>query len=434
GWGGWWFWDPVENASFMPWLMGTALVHSLATTEKRGSFKSWTLLLAIFTFSLSLLGTFLVRSGVLTSVHAFATDPSRGIFILAFLVVVVGGSLVLYAWRASSLDPGGAFRLVSRESFLLANNVLLVSAAGSVLLGTLYPLAVDALGLGKISVGPPYFNAVFVPLMVPLVFLMGVGPYARWKRADLPDLARRLRWALGAGAVTAVVLPFLLGRWSPLVALGLLLASWIALGLARDLAARWRASRNGLRGLSRSYLGMQLAHLGIAVFIVGVTLVGGYEEETDLRMAPGDTVESGGYTFRFDGVHAKAGPNYLARVGEFSILRDGREIRVLHPEKRTYGASGQRMTEAAIDSGPLRDLYVSLGEPVDDGAWSVRVYYKPFVTWIWGGSALMALGGLVTLSDRRYRLPLRRRAGSAPSQAPGSPHRREDEGDGVAAG
>lgn len=414
GWGGWWFWDPVENASFMPWLVGTALIHSLAVTEKRGGFKSWTVLLAIAAFSLSLLGTFLVRSGVLTSVHAFATDPKRGIFILAFLTVVIGGSLFLYAWRAKQVGLGGKFEVVSRESFLLANNVLLAVAAGSVLLGTLYPLIIDALGMGKLSVGPPYFNTVFVALMVPAVFLMGVGPIARWRRASLPELAVRLRWAFAASAVTAVVLPFVIGGWRPLVSLGLLLAIWIVASAILNLRDRVKTvagQMSLMRKLgmqSRSYYGMQLAHVGVAVFIVGVTLVTGYQAEQDVRMLPGDTLSIGGYDFRLKGVKEVAGPNYRAMRGEIEISQGGKAIRTMHPEKRTYLASGNAMTETAIDTGVFRDLYISLGEPVGGNAWSVRVHYKPFVSWIWGGAVLMALGGGLAVSDRRYALAARK--------------------------
>ncbi len=415
GWGGWWFWDPVENASFMPWLVATALIHSLAVTEKRGAFKSWTLLLAIAAFSLSLMGTFLVRSGVLTSVHAFATDPKRGIFILGFLTLAIGASLVLFAWRAPKVGLGGKFELISRETMLLANNVLLMAACGAVMLGTLYPLFVDALGLGKISVGPPYFNAVFVPLMLPAVFLIGIGPFARWKQASLPEIAVRLRWAFGAAAVSALILPFVMGDWRPLVALGILLAAWIIASVIVNLWHRLKyASGEGSlwRRLARqpaNYYGMHLAHLGIAVFVIGVTLVQGYETEKDVRMEMGDTVTMGGYSFRFQGVMKVPGANYLADRGNIEVSKGGEKIRMMHPEKRLYNAPGRPvgetiMTEAAIDTGLTRDLYVSLGEPVGGGAWSVRVYYKPFVTWIWGGCLLMALGGLFVIFDRRYRL------------------------------
>ena len=373
GWGGWWFWDPVENASFMPWLAGTALVHSLAVTDKRGGFKVWTVLLAIMAFSLSLLGTFLVRSGVLTSVHAFATDPKRGMFILVFLAVVIGGSLALYAWRAPRVGLGGSFASVSREGMLLANNVLLVAAMGSVLLGTLYPLFLDALDLGKISVGPPYFDSVFVPLMAPAIFLMGIGPLAQWKKASVPDLTKRLRWAFGVSVVTAITLPIAMGNWTPLLSLGLLLAIWIFTTTVVSLRERLThvsgdSFMGRLASVPRSYWGMIVAHCGIAVFIVGVTMVKGFETEKDVRMNVGETATINDYTFRFDGAQDVVGPNYTAARGSFSVSRDGREATVLYPEKRRYTAQNQIMTEAAIDPGLLRDLYVSLGEPLDDRA------------------------------------------------------------------
>ena len=421
GWGGWWFWDPVENASFMPWLAGTALIHSLAVTEKRGTFRSWTVLLAIVAFSLSLVGTFLVRSGVLTSVHAFATDPRRGIFILLFLVVVVGGSLAVFAWRAPRVGLGSSFAPVSRESLLLANNVLLGVALAAVMLGTLYPLFLDALNLGKISVGPPYFDAVFFPLMAPAVFLMAVGPVASWKRARLPDLWVRLRWAFGVAVVAAILLPFLLGRWSPLVAFSLWLALWVVTSAVAQLVQRLEVAPQAtlaakLRAQSLSWYGMTIAHLGIAVFIVGVTIVKGYETERDLRMAPGQHTVIGGYDFEFKGVREVPGPNYTAIQGTFDIRRAGsaQVFRTLYPQKRMYPVSGQTMTEAAIDTGVARDLYVSLGEPVEGDAWGVRVYHKPFVDWIWGGCILMALGGFLALADRRYRL---RRTAAVPAGA-----------------
>jgi cytochrome c-type biogenesis protein CcmF len=423
GWGGWWFWDPVENASFMPWLVGTALMHSLAVTEKRGAFKSWTVLLAIAAFSLSLLGTFLVRSGVLTSVHAFATDPKRGIFILSFLVVVIGSSLMLFAWRAPKIGLGGKFELVSRETLLLSNNVLLSVASASVFLGTLYPLFMDALGMGKLSVGPPYFHTVFVPLMVPMVMMMGLGPLARWKQASLPDLWTRVRVALAASVVIAIALPFVLGHWSPLISLGLLMAFWVMATAFIDLRKRV-AGKSGdlvtrLKSQSRSYYGMQFAHLGIAVFIIGVTLVKGYEVERDVRMNVGETVTAGGYTFRFDGVREEEGPNYVASQGRVSISKGGEVVGLLFPEKRQYNTSGMPMTEAAIQTGLFRDLYVSLGEPIPEsnGAWAVRVYYKPFVDWIWAGCVLMALGGMLAISDRRYRIHSKRKVEVAPAAA-----------------
>lgn len=410
GWGGWWFWDPVENASFMPWLAGTALIHSLAVTEKRGAFKSWTVLLAIVAFSLSLLGTFLVRSGVLSSVHAFATDPRRGLFILAFLAVVVGGSLALYAWRAPKVGLGARFELVSRESMLLANNVLFIVATLSVLLGTLYPLALDALGMGKISVGPPYFDTVFLPLMVPVVFLLGIGPLARWKHAELPDLARRLRWAAGAAIVAAPIAGWLAGRVTLGATLGFLMCFWIVASVATDLWERIRpaggvqASLLGrLRLLPRAMIGMMTAHLGVAVFAFGVSMVRTYEVERDVKMAAGDTTEVSGYVFAFRGWRDVQGPNYEAVQALVEVTRDGEPVTVMRPEKRVYRVQRNPMTEASIHRNLARDLYVSLGEPVEGGAWIVRVYVKPFVNWIWGGCALMALGGALAISDRRYR-------------------------------
>ena len=414
GWGGWWFWDPVENASFMPWLVGTALIHSLAVTEKRGAFRSWTVLLAIVAFALSLLGTFLVRSGVLTSVHAFAVDPTRGIFILALFALFIGGALVLYAWRTSRIGLGGDFKLVSRESMLLANNVFFAAAAGTVFLGTIFPLAMDALNLGKYSVGPPYFEIVFVPLMAPALFLMGIGPLARWKKANLPHIAARLRWALAASLAAALVLPLAMGRWSALVAFGLLLAAWVAASGAVQLYEKITNAANGasawarLRNTPRATYGMLLAHFGVAVFVVGVTLVKGYESERDVRMEPGDTVELGGYTFRLDGVRDVQGPNYVAARAQIQVSREGRAVTTLYPEKRIYTVQNMPMTEAAIDPGFTRDLYVSLGDSVSATAWIVRVQHKPFVDWIWGGCLLMALGGVLAASDRRYRLAARR--------------------------
>jgi cytochrome c-type biogenesis protein CcmF len=417
GWGGWWFWDPVENASFMPWLVATALIHSLAVTEKRNSFKNWTVLLAILAFSLSLLGTFLVRSGVLSSVHAFATDPRRGLFILAFLVIVIGSSLALYAWRAPSVGLGARFALLSRETLLLANNVLLVVACGAVLLGTLYPLALDAMNLGKISVGPPYFDTVFVPLLTPLVFLMGVGPIARWKQTALPDLATRLKWAAGSAVVAGLVVVWARGDVGVVGAAGLAMAFWIAASVATDLAERLRpvgAVRGGVlqraRMIPRAMVGMMVAHLGIAVFIVGVTLVKSGEVERDVQMGVGDTTTIDGIVFTFRGASDVRGPNYRAAQAQVDVTSGGRTIATLRPEKRFYPASQSTLTEAAIDWGFTRDLYVSLGEPVG-AAWIVRVYVKPFVDWIWGGCLIMALGGLLAATDRRYRA--RARATSA---------------------
>jgi cytochrome c-type biogenesis protein CcmF len=404
GWGGWWFWDPVENASFMPWLIGTALIHSLAVTEKRGGFRSWTVLLAIIAFGLSLLGTFLVRSGVLTSVHAFAVDPKRGIFILGLFTVLIGGALALYAWRTSRIGLGGEFAPVSRESFLLANNVLLVAAAGAVFLGTLYPLLIDALGAGKISVGPPYFESVFVPLMAPALFLMGVGPLARWKHTSIPELAVLLRWALAVSLTVGLLLPLAFGQWHALTGFALALAVWIVATALISLKKRPRGSR--------AYLGMVTAHIGVAVFVVGVTLVKTYESDKDLKMKPGETVSLAGYLFRLDQVANVKGPNYVAARAKVSVTRNGEAITVMYPEKRLYVVQNMPMTEAAIDPGPTRDLYVSLGDPFDDGSWLVKVQHKPFIDWIWVGCVIMALGGLLAASDRRYRVVLPQRRGA----------------------
>lgn len=411
GWGGWWFWDAVENASFMPWLVGTALIHSLAVTEKRGSFKAWTVLLAICAFSLSLLGTFLVRSGIITSVHAFATDPRRGVFILAFLVIVIGGSLALFAWRAPAIGRGGKFNVVSRESFLLANNVLLAVAALSVLIGTLYPLFLDALGFGKISVGPPYFDAVFAPLMAPALFLMGIGPIARWKNASLPELAKRLRWAFGISIATAVILPLILGNLTPMIGLGLFLAFWIIVTTVYMVSQRLRDSDQALltriKAVPRSWWGMVIAHLGIAVFTIGITIVKGFESEIAVRMVPGDVAHLAGFDFTFEGVKEITGPNYSASKGQLRVTKNGVERTVLSSEKRLYTVTNMPMTEAGISPAFIHDLYASLGEPLSDGAWSVRIYHKPMVEWIWFGCIMMAFGGLLALTDKRYRIKKR---------------------------
>ncbi|MBA1148118.1 heme lyase CcmF/NrfE family subunit [Ectothiorhodospiraceae bacterium WFHF3C12] len=411
GWGGWWFWDPVENASLMPWLVATGLMHSLAVTEKRGTFRSWTVLLAILAFSLSLLGTFLVRSGVLTSVHAFATDPTRGLYILAFLIVVVGGSLALYAWRSPTIASGTRFGFLSRESLLLGNNLLLLAITAAVLLGTLYPLFYDAMGMGKLSVGFPWFNAMFLLFAPPLGVLMGIGPITRWQHDDAQSLWRRLR--LACGIAVLAFLAFALYHHSVdglKVALGMGLAVWIAATTVVSLRSRVRAG-TGLAGKwrilrrqSRSYYGMLVAHLGIAVFAVGVAAVSIWGEERDVRLGPGDEVQVGGYTFLFREVAKVDGPNYRSDMATVTVLNDGTPIATLNPEKRRYNASGQVMTESGVDVGFTRDLYVALGEPLGDGSWSVRIYDKPFVRWIWGGSILMALGGLLAVSDRRYRV------------------------------
>jgi cytochrome c-type biogenesis protein CcmF len=320
----------------------------------------------------------------------------------------------LFAWRAPKIGLGGKFDLISRESMLLSNNVLLVVASASVFLGTLYPLFVDALGFGKISVGPPYFNTVFVPLMVPMVLMMGLGPIARWKQASVPELWVRVRWAFAASLIIALLLPLVLGKWTPMIALGLMLAFWVITTVCADLYKRI-SGREGrlmqrLKSQTLSYYGMQLAHLGVAAFIIGVTMVKGYETERDVRMDVGDTVVAGNYVFRFDGVREQEGPNYHAYQGRVTITKNDKLVRQLYPEKRTYNASGMPMTEAAIDTGFLRDLYVSLGEPIPDsnGAWAVRIYHKPFIDWIWAGCLLMALGGVLAISDRRYRIHARK--------------------------
>ncbi len=406
GWGGWWFWDPVENASFMPWLVGTALVHSLAVTEKRGAFKNWTLLLAIFAFSLSLLGTFLVRSGVLTSVHSFASDPTRGLYILGFLFVVIGGSLTLYALRAPESAFRPTFAKISRESLLLANNILLVCAALVVLLGTLFPLVMDYLGQGKYSVGPPYFNAMFVPLACGLALLTGFGMFSQWKQTR--GLKALVREPLVLALIVALLLPFAWGEWQWLAALGLFFGLWLVFASVRSVIQQTRTASSwskGFRRLRRSYLGMILAHVGFGVAVMGVTVVSLYSSERDLRMAAGDSLDVGNYRVEFRGTSAVTGPNYAGTQGDIRLWSDGREIAHLRPEKRRYHARGEQvMTEAGIDAGLLRDVYVALGEPLGDSAWAVRVHYKPLVRWIWLGGALVALGALLAVMDKRYRL------------------------------
>ena len=412
GWGGWWFWDPVENASFMPWLVGTALIHSLAVTEKRGVFKSWTVLLAIAAFSLSLLGTFLVRSGVLTSVHAFASDPARGVFILAFLLVVVGGSLTLFAVRAPVVKSQTGFGLWSRETLLLGNNLLLVVAASMILLGTLYPLVLDALSGAKMSVGPPYFNALFVPLMALLMVVMAVGVLVRWKDTPIKWLAGMLTPVLLGSAALAVLMGLLMGDFNWAVLATVMLAAWVLLAGLRDLLdkTRHKGLFKGMRGLSRSYWGMQLAHIGIAVCALGVVLSSQYSAERDLRLAPGESTELGGYQFLFEGARHYQGPNFTSDRGTIRVLRDGEVSSVLHPEKRLYSVQQSMMTEAGIDAGFTRDLYVALGEPLGEGAWAVRIHVKPFVRWIWLGGLLTGLGGALAALDRRYRAKAERRA------------------------
>ncbi len=415
GWGGWWFWDPVENASFMPWLVGTALIHSLAVTEKRGVFKSWTVLLAIAAFSLSLLGTFLVRSGVLTSVHAFATDPERGVFILVFLLMVVGGSLTLFALRAPVVKSQVGFGLWSRETLLLVNNLLLVVATAMILLGTLYPLLLDALSGAKLSVGPPYFNAMFVPLMAALMLTLGVGIMVRWK--DTP-----VKWLLGMLTpvlITSVVLgglgSLLFGDFNWAVLAVSLLAAWVVIASVRDLLdkTRHKGLLKGARSLAPSYWGMHLAHLGLAVCAIGVVLTSHQSSERDLRLAPGESLSLGGYEFVFEGAVHHEGPNFTSDKATIRVFNGDKQIATLHPEKRLYTVQQMPMTEAGIDAGFTRDLYVALGEPLGDGAWAVRVHIKPFVRWIWLGALMMGLGGALAASDRRYRVKVKTRVREA---------------------
>ncbi len=416
GWGGWWFWDPVENASFMPWLAGTALIHSLAVAEKRGAFKAWTVLLALMTFSLSLLGTFLVRSGVLSSVHAFAVDPQRGAYILGFMMLVVGGSLALFAWRAPRMVAGGAFTWFSRESMLLANNVVLVASVAAVLLGTLYPLFIDALGMGKLSVGPPYFNAVFVPLITPALFLMGVGPLMRWKGDSVPDVLKRLKWALGVAMATGLLLPLTLEGYKPWAVLGLGLSSWIALTVV--IAFRERAKTVAqLSNLPRAFWGMHMAHLGLAIGVAGITMVSNYQQEVDVRMNVGDQAQMAGHTLTFMGTENYSGPNYEGTRGTVIVSKDGTEQFRLYPAKRVYNRSGSVMTEAAVRPSLSSDLYVSLGEPLNTEltTWAVRLYYKPFINWLWIGALFMVVGGFLAASDRRYRIGAKARAPAGPA-------------------
>ncbi|WP_440876174.1 heme lyase CcmF/NrfE family subunit [Thalassotalea sp. PLHSN55] len=406
GWGGWWFWDPVENASFMPWLVGTALIHSLAVTEKRGAFRNWTVLLAIFAFSLSLLGTFLVRSGVITSVHSFAADPSRGMFILLLLGIAVGGSLTLYAFRASNVSNFSRFALYSRETALLLCNIILVVACVTVLLGTLYPLLVDALGMGKISVGPPYFNAVFVPIMSILFVIMGIGPLIRWKKAKSGELRKQLSFVSIASVVFGLAFPFLYhGEFNLLVSMGMTLACWVALVVLKDIFNQMKQANGSLSfaKISRSQIGMTLAHMGIAVTIVGVTIVSTYELEINVKMSQGEQINVEGYDIRFDGIKQVKGPNYNAQQGQLHVSQDGDFVALLKPERRAYLVQTMGMTEAGIDPGLFRDIYVALGDPLPNDAWAIRVHYKPFVRWIWLGAIFMGLGGLIAMLDKRYR-------------------------------
>jgi cytochrome c-type biogenesis protein CcmF len=403
GWGGWWFWDPVENASFMPWLIGVALIHSQAVTEKRGSFRAWTLLLAISAFSFSLLGTFLVRSGVLTSVHAFASDPERGMYILIFLGVIVGGSLLLYALRAPKVEEGKPFHSTSRESFLLANNLLFACATAMVLLGTLYPLIGEALGLGRISVGAPYFGVMFLILMVPIGMLLPLGPFVSWGSGNLKLAFKRVMPALWIALLAMAITWAIAGEFHWKVMLGVAGAVWVGLGIVIFALLRWRQQPAGRR-YTPEMLGMILAHFGVAIFFAGVLIVEASSIEKDLRMGPNESVTVGVYEFRFDPVSRVQGPNYIADEGDIRVLRNGVDIATLRPQKRQYLRQGNLQTESAIDPGFTRDIYVALGEPLDDnGAWSVRVYVKPFIRWIWLGALLMMLGGFVAAADSRFR-------------------------------
>jgi len=394
GWGGWWFWDPVENASFMPWLVGTALLHSLIVTQKRETFRAWTVLLAIATFSLSLLGTFLVRSGVLTSVHAFAVDPKRGIYMLGFLAVVISGSLTLYAWRAPQLRQGEKFSLLSRESFLLLNNIFLAVAMLTVLLGTLYPLLIDALGLGKLSVGAPYFNWVFIPLMVPVIILMGIAPHVFWKSMEAPALKSRFLVIAGLMLVTAIFLiPIWLAPGSVPFGLGILLAFWLIWTTVVDIVRKFPRVRD--------HMGMWCAHLGIAAAALGIAVVTHYGDQIDVRLAVGESANIAGYDIQLKTLRDLKGPNYQGASADFQITRGEVPVTTLTAEKRHYEKQTMSLANAAITSTIWRDIYIAMGEPLTADAWSVRVYYKPMVRWIWAGGFMILLGGLLSLRRRR---------------------------------
>ncbi|WP_046224370.1 heme lyase CcmF/NrfE family subunit [Vibrio sp. ECSMB14106] len=408
GWGGWWFWDPVENASFMPWLAGTALMHSLAVTEKRGTFKAWTVLLAISAFSLSLLGTFLVRSGILVSVHAFASDPARGMFILGFLVFVIGGSLLLFAVKGASVRVRGNFDLVSRENALLGNNILLIAALVVVLVGTLLPLVHKQLGLGSVSIGAPFFDMLFFWLMIPFSFLLGIGPLIRWKRDNLSKLVKPMlisgAFSLG---LSVLMVALLADRFSGTAFAGWVMAFWIIFMHGFELherATHRHTFMKGLTKLPRSHWAMMSGHIGLAVTVIGIAMVQNYSIERDVRLAPGESYQLEEYSFLFTGVRDKDGPNYDGYIADFEITKEGKYINTLHAEKRFYTTAKSMMTEAAIDRGVTRDLYIAMGERLDDNkSWAVRIYYKPFVRWIWAGSLIMSLGGVIAISDRRYR-------------------------------
>jgi len=417
GWGGWWFWDPVENASFMPWLVGTALIHSQAVSEKRGAFPAWTVLLSIAAFSLSLLGTFLVRSGVLTSVHAFANDPERGLFILAFLGVVTGGSLLLYALRAPRIATGEGFDLVSRESMLLMNNIFMVVAAAMVLIGTLYPIIVDFAGWGQVSVGPPYFGSMFMLLMTPIVLLLPLGPMTRWKHDESRRVLMPLIGALGASIIGGLLLSALVGSWSLRAVTGWIGGLWLMFGALAFILRQRRATQHGL---TRGQWGMSLAHFGVGVFVIGVALVETTTFERDLRFEPGQVVEAAGYQFRLEEVATVKGPNWSAEEARVTVMKNDRELLTMTPQKRRFYRSGQVMSEIALEPGLFRDLYVALGEPIgNDGAWGMRIHVKPFIRWIWGGAVLMLIGGLTAASDRRYwkRQPAQQ-AAAVPPRSP----------------
>ena len=409
GWGGWWFWDPVENVAFMPWLVGTALIHSLAVTEKRGVFKSWTVLLAIAAFSLSLLGTFIVRSGLITSVHAFAVDPERGLALLAILLLVIGASLFLYALRAPIMKGTASYTITSREVFLLINNIILVVATAGILLGTLYPLIHEAINgeANMVSVGPPYFNTIFLPLMALLAAFLTVGSISRWKKTSVVFLKEQLKKVAIASVALGVLLPLAITQEVNFgIFLAVALAFWIVLGIARDIQTKISNKGSllqGLKSLSLSYYGMQLAHSGMAIIILGICLTSHYSVEEDVRLAPGESIVIRGYEFIFEGVTKQPGPNYEADAGLITVLKNGEDYLELRPEKRTYFATGAIQTEADIDVGLFRDLFAALGDPRGEGAWVVRIHLKPFVLWIWLGAFIMAAGGITAILDRRYR-------------------------------
>ncbi len=413
GWGGWWFWDPVENASLLPWLSGTALMHSLAVTEKRGVFKSWTVLLAIVTFALSLLGTFLVRSGVLTSVHAFASDPERGSFLLMLLGITVVGSLALYAFRAPVVHVRSRYGSLSREIFLLLNNVLLVTATLLVAIGTLYPLVLDYLDMGKLSIGEPFFNTTFSPLAIAAGLLLGTGIFSRWKKTDGGWLGRKLLWPLAVSLVASVAVIMMYGDFKPWAFAGVFTAMWVTVATLWDLWDKSSSRKGRLHGLkrqTRSYWGMVLGHLGVAMVMAGATVVSNYGIERDVRMVPGDSAMVGDYQIVFKEIGDRRGANFTAQYGSFDVLLDGKKVSELHPEKRNYPVGMSVMTEADIDAGLFRDIFVAIGERISDEAWAIRVQYKPLVRWLWLGSLIMAIGGFLAIADKRYRIKARNEA------------------------